>query len=125
MQDEEDWTPPLTSSLKSLILITSLSYLHSVSFLPLILPVCRLLTKAEEFSQFLYTNAFASIGTFTAVMLCVVLASIEAQRRKASALKRSNTAAAAAAASTSVAAESVSAADGVSVNGTAAEHKDQ
>ena len=106
--------------------ITYLNYFpipRSVSFISLILPVCRLLTKAEEFSQFLYTNAFASIGTFTAVMLCVVLASIEAQRRKASALKRSNTAAAAA--STSVAAESVSAADGVSVNGTAAEHKDQ
>ena len=84
------------------------------------------MTKAEEFSQFLYTNAFASIGTFTAIMLCVVLASIEAQRRKASALKRNNTATstatptAASATSTAagVTAESVSAVG--SVNGTAA-----
>ena len=86
------------------------------------------MTKAEEFSQFLYTNAFASIGTFTAVMLCVVLASIEAQRRKASAVKRSNTAQAAAVTATPTGTVNDATAESVSadtVNGTAAESKDQ
>ena len=49
---------------------------------PIICVADRVMAKLDEASQFLYANAFASVGTAVAITLCLVLAATESMRRK-------------------------------------------
>jgi hypothetical protein len=61
---------------------------HSSSFYSTHCIACRVMAKLDEASQFLYANAFASIGTVAAITLCLVLAATESMRRKKTEKKR-------------------------------------
>jgi uncharacterized membrane protein len=87
---------------------------HSSSLYSTLRIACRVMAKLEEASQFLYANAFASIGTVAAITLCLVLAATESMRRKKTEKKRvavtpDTTAATAAATATTAAAVEVTA----------------
>jgi hypothetical protein len=60
------------------------------------------MTKFEDVTQYLYENAFISIGVFTAVTLCLALAAVEVQRRRRKAIKRASASASASAAMSAV-----------------------